>query len=247
MLAMTNPPSSQPIKPIYLNNRQALEQIERERTDLTRYCFGIGLGSLGAGVFNSLWWGIGIGAMALPLKKLQKVSQISLTMGSLLDIFEDQGILITPRLEVPDNGSLDLFVRFPNPPKAVFAIGLRSHGESTVFFNEAKETFYFHRKRGRSKPWQVDLFRRFALQEFWLRKNQQDLFGQSSRDKNRPAVKILVLVGKTRLGEHSEHLYANIGDQRVLLVRNRIAVYVMEVNQLIPFIQAWLAQHAQSQ
>jgi hypothetical protein len=231
----------------YRHNWEALEELQHECNQLTVQCYGIGFGSLTAGVFNSAIWATGIAALSLPLKKLQKLSQIYLVMGSLLEAFEDQGVIITPRLEVPENGSLDLFVRFPNTPKAVFTIGLRSIGESKVFFNEAKETFFFRRKHGRSKPWQVDLFRRFALQEYWLRKNQPELFGQSSRDKNRPAVKILAITGRSQLGQHAEHLYSMISDQRVLLVRNRISIYTLEVAQLIDFIKAWLAQHTKPQ
>jgi hypothetical protein len=35
-------------------------------------------------------------------------------MGLLLEAFEQQGVEIFPRLQVPERESLDLFVRFPN-------------------------------------------------------------------------------------------------------------------------------------
>lgn len=228
---------------VFPNNRQALQYLEQEQERLEV------LGHMATAAAASLWLlfpPAGAVGLMLPLRdilnQLQKAGQIKNNLTLLLEKFEDRGVILTPNLAVPDNGSLDLFVRFPNPPKAVFAIGFRTNGESSIFFNEEKEALFFRRKRGGYKAWQVDLFRRFALQEFWLRKNRQSLFGQSSRDKNRPAVKLLVLTGKTRLGQHSEHLYAMIGEQRVLNVRNKVSLFIMEEHQLTPFIEAWLAK-----
>ncbi|HEY9645076.1 MAG TPA: hypothetical protein V6C88_01835 [Chroococcidiopsis sp.] len=230
-------------EPTLLQNRPAWEHLGQERERLTACCYGAGTALLaGIAVANPLLALSALPPLGLLGKQLQKASQIYLSMGRLLDAFEPQGVIITPQLAVPENGGLDLFIRFPHPPKAVFTIGLRSNGESTLFFNEQKEALFVRRKHGGLKPWQVDLFRRFALQEFWLRKNRPMLFGQSSRDKNRPAVKLLVLTGKTKLGNHSDHLYTTVGDQTVLSVRNRVSLFIMEEHQLIPFIHAWLAQ-----
>jgi hypothetical protein len=227
--------------PIY-TNKEALKQLEKQRDELTNAFYGLGLGAIVAGFFNSLWLGVGVTFIGISLVRLQKVSQIYFTMKRLLDAFESRGVLITPQMEVPDNGSLDLFVRFPNPPKVNFAIGLRSNGGSTVYYNETKENLYRRNKSGGLKPWHVDLFQRIGLQEFWLRKNRKALFGQSSKDKNRAVVKVLVLTGETNLGQHSEHLYTMIGDQKVLVVKKRVTVHIVEANQLIPFMEAWLAQ-----
>lgn len=244
MYALQEPPSNSPHdEPILLNNRAAWEKLGQERDLLTDLSYGTGIAfAAGAAWWNPLMMLAVLPPLRILGKQLQKVSQLYLNMEKLLDEFESQGVLITPRLEVPENGSLDLFVRFPNPPKAVFTIGFRSNGNSSVLFREETESLHVRRKRGGSKVWQVDLFRRFALQEFWLRKNRQELFGQSSRDKNRPAVKLLVLTGETKLGQHSEHLYAMIGDQKVLSVRNRVSLFILEESQLIPFIKAWLAK-----
>lgn len=241
-----NLPKIQPAhsQPSLLNNRAAWEALGQERDYLTGVCYGVGFTSLAmAAVAYPVALLLSLPPLGIFGKRLQKVSQIYLNMGSLLDEFESRGVIITPRLEVPENGSLDLFVRFPNAPKALFTIGFRSNGEASVLFREETETLHIRRpKRRGSKVWQIDLFRRFALQEFWLRKNRPDLFGQSSRDRNRPAVKLLVLTGQTRLGQHPEHLYAMIGDQKVLSVRNRVSLFIMEESQLIPFIKAWLAK-----
>ena len=226
----------------YLTNQEALKQLEQRRNELTNACYGLGLGSIAASLFNPLWLAVGETVLAFSLMRLQKASQTYFSMKRLLDAFESQGVLITPQIDVPENGTLDLFVRFPNPPKVNFAIGLRSIGKATVYYNEAKENLYRRNQSSGWKPWNVDLFRRIGLQEFWLRKNRQVLFGQSSKDKNRAVVKVLVLTGETKLGQHAEHLYTQIGDQKVLVVKKRVSVQIMEESQLIPFMEAWIAQ-----
>lgn len=185
----------------------------------------------------------GTATASFVLKRTQKINNI-LRNGKRLDKeFGDQEIQITVDIPVPDNGELDLFVKFPLPPrKAIFAIALRSQGEGVVFYNEKKEALYIRTGGGGLKLWKPDHIERLGLQEFWLRKNrQQELFGTSSRDKNRSAVKLLVLTGETKVGQHSDSLYTQVGDQRILLIRRRASIYVMRESQLIPFIRAWIA------
>lgn len=179
----------------------------------------------------------------LVLKRTEKVNSILRNGRALDEAFAAQQIQISTDLPVPDNGRLDLFVRFPLPPKkAVFTIALRSQGKGTVIYHEQKEALYIRTGNGGFKPWKPDHIERLALQEFWLRKNrQQELFGTSARDKNRSAVKLLVVTGQTKVGQHSDSLYTAVGDQRVLLLRRRSSIYVLKEEQLLPFIQAWLA------
>ncbi len=170
---------------------------------------------------------------------------LSRVVVTLLDTFEDQGVELIPRLTIPGQGSLDLFARFPS--KHLFAIALRSQGKSTIFYNEADSALKIRRHQGGRglNQWTPDHVQRLSDQEYWLRGNQIDLFGKSSRDKRRPLVKLLVLTGQTRLGKHSEHLYANIVNQKVLLLRKRASVYVLEEEQLTDFVKAWLAPQPQ--
>jgi hypothetical protein len=226
-----------------LSNHDALEMLAQRRNYLTALCYSVGVLLVISTTLSVLTVTLGsIPSLGFLGIRLQKTSQILLNMERLLNEFESQGVILTPELAVPENGTLDLFMRFPNPPKVNFAIGFRSNGNSKVSYNSAKETLYRRRKNGGLKPWDVDLFRRIGLQEFWLRKNRKDLFGQSSKDKNRSVVKLLVLTGETRLGSHPEEMYVSVGDQRVLFIQKRVSVYLMEENQLIPFIRAWLAQ-----
>ncbi|MBD2402029.1 hypothetical protein [Leptolyngbya sp. FACHB-239] len=181
------------------------------------------------------------------LTRTQKVNSILRNGKALDEAFRDQEIQIFTDLPVPDHGRLDLFIKFPLPPKkTVFTIALRSQGKGTVFYNEQKEALYIRTGSSGLKPWKPDHIERLALQEFWLRMNRQaELFGTSSRDRNRSAVKLLVLTGQTRIGQHSDSLYTTVGDQRVLLLRRRSSIYVLEESQLLPFIKAWLVPTGQ--
>jgi len=181
------------------------------------------------------------------LTRTQKVNSI-LRNGKALDAaFADRGIQIFTDLPVPDQGRLDMLVKFPLPPKkAVFAIALRSQGKATIFYNEQKEAFYIRRGAAGLKRWTPDHVERLGVQGFWLRMNrQEELFGMSRNDRNRPIVKLLVVTGETRIGQHSDHLYTEIGDQRVLLLQRRSSIYVLREEQLLPFIKAWLAPPGQ--
>lgn len=242
---MSQSPDREADTSIYISNRQALIALEQEEKLLAAVYYGFAsLLAVGTAFFNPS------GVLALPpmwllLKRNHKLNQIHRSMTALLDLFEDQEVEIIPRLEIPGQGSLDLFVRFPS--KHLFAIALRSQGKSTIFYNEASEALYIRRQQGGRglNQWTFDHIQQLSDQEYWLRRNQSDLFGKSSRDKRRPLVKLLVLTGQTRLGKHSEHLYAMIGNQKILLLRKRASVYVLMEEQLTDFIKAWLAQQPQ--
>jgi hypothetical protein len=232
-------------KPLFLSDKPSLEKFSYQHEFLTIFCYGISKFLLAAVILsfppNAL---TAIPSLKFWGTRLKKVTQIYQNIERILDEFESKEIIITPELAVPENGTLDLFVRFPNLPKTNFAINFRSNGDSKVYYNREKEILTYRRRKGGGKYrlWQVDLFQRIGLQEFWLRKNRPDLFGQSSRDKNRAVTKVLVLTGETKLREHPEEMYTTVGDQHVLLIHKRVFVYLMEESQLISFIKAWLAK-----
>lgn len=239
---MSQPPDYRADASTYLSNKQALIALEQEDRLLSAVYYGF-VSLLAAGtMFFSPSGVLALPPMWLLLRRTSKVNQIHRSMTALLDTFEDQGVEIIQRLTIPGQGSLDLFARFPS--KHLFAIALRTQGKSTIFYNEADEALKIRRQQGGRglNLWTPDHVQRLSDQEFWLRRNQSDLFGKSSRDKRRPLVKLLVLTGQTRLGKHSDHLYAMIGNQKVLLLRKRASVYVLEEEQLTDFVKAWLAQ-----
>lgn len=220
-----------------------MKQLEQEQAILTTRCYGVGA-LLMDGVASYPFATLGcLPSLGELLQKLRKTSQIYLTLERLLGEFESQDVIITPKLAVPEHGSLDLFVRFPTPPKkANFAIALRTKGHSKVVYYEEKAALFLRRHRGGLKQWQPDHLKRLPLQEFWLRNNQIELFGHSSKDKNRPLIKLLVLTGTAKLGQHPDHQYVQVGGERVLLIRRQSSTYILEECQLIGFINAWLAQ-----
>ena len=184
----------------------------------------------------------GIVGGSLLLKRTQKINSILRNARALNEAFTEQQIQIFPDLPVPERGRLDMLLRFPVPPhKTLFAVALRSQGKATIFYHEQKQSLHVRRDRGGLRLWKPDHIEQLALQEFWLRQNrQQELFGSSYRDKRRSVVKLLVLTGQTKLGQHDDSLYTNIGDQRVLLLERRSTIYVLEEKQLLLFIKAWL-------
>jgi hypothetical protein len=184
----------------------------------------------------------GMVADSLLLKRTQKINNILRNAKALDEAFKDQQLQIFPDLPVPERGRLDMLLKFPIPPrKTLFAVALRSQGKATIFYHEQKQALYVRQYQGGLKLWKPDHIEQLALQEFWLRQNrQQELFGTSHRDKTRSVVKLLVLTGQTKLGQHNESLYTDIGDQRVLLLQRRSTIYVLEEKQLLLFIKAWL-------
>lgn len=225
-----------------LNNSSTWSPLEHEIERLTLQCL-----CMATLIFSELEFSNSVLALnSLPplgklLQQLQKANQIYLYMGTLLETFKAKGVVVIPKLAVPEHGCLDLLVRFPIPPKKVnFAIALRTQTNSKVIYHEQQKVLLRRRKAGGLKRWEPDPIKQISMQESWLRNHQIELFGPSSKDKNRPLIKLLVLTATTTLGEHSEHLYTTVGNVRVLLIRRQSSIYVMQDHQLIPFIQSWL-------
>jgi hypothetical protein len=235
------------VEEIAYDNKAALKRLEEEDTWLaTAYSAA---GSVVAGsifipepVTKLSGFLTGMVGGSLLLKRTQKINSILRNAKALDEAFKEQQLQIFPDLPVPERGRLDMLLKFPIPPrKTLFAVALRSQGKATIFYHEQKQLLYVRQAKGGLKLWKPDHIEQLALQEFWLRQNrQQELFGTSHRDKNRSVVKLLVLTGQTKLGQHNDSLYANVGDQRVLLLRRRSTIYVLEEKQLLLFIKAWL-------
>lgn len=177
----------------------------------------------------------------LAWNRIQKLRSLLRNGQELDETFREREIEITLDLAIPDHGRLDLLVRFPLPPKkAIFAIALRRQGGATILYREDREGFYIRRQSGKINPWFPDHIERLGVQGFWLRQNREELFGTSRSDRNRPLVKLLVLTGETKIAKHSDSLYVEIGDQRILLIKRQSSIYVLRELQLLPFMQAWL-------
>ena len=222
-----------------LTNWEALEKLEHEKDWLSALFLIFGSTSVVGGVYFSLVWLLILPPFAVGLRRLQKVAQLIRHTAAILEKFEEQGVLIYPQLEIPGYRPLDLFVKFPT--KEMFAISIRSIGESKILYNEHNQTLCFRRKKGGLKKWNPDPLQELGEYEFWLRKNRQDLFGKSSKDQRRPLVKVLVFGGQTQIGEHKDNLYSMVGDQKILTIRRKGTINVLSEDQVTNFIEAYLA------
>jgi hypothetical protein len=176
------------------------------------------------------------------LQRTQKVSAILRAAEALIEAFKQQQIQIFPDVTAGERDRLDLWVRFPLPPKkAIFTISFRSNGKARLIYRESKEAFYVQAGRKGLRPWKGDVFEKLSSQEFWLRQNRQsDLFGTSTKDRKRPVVKVIVLIGETTIGQHPESAYKMVGSQKVLLIKKQSSIYVLKEPQLLPFIKDWM-------
>lgn len=185
--------------------------------------------------------------MGFVLRRVQKLHQLMRVLKPLLEAFEEDGMEALTELQVPgfQYTALDLFVRFPS--KNFFAIALRSQGKTKITYNEEKQAFVVRKlDNGKGlRPWKPDHLEQLRQQEYWLRKNHAEtLFGKGAKDRRKPLVKLLVITGETLINQHPEHLYATIGNQKVLLIRRQGSgsIYVMRQEQLVDFIKGWLNQ-----
>ncbi|NES98116.1 MAG: hypothetical protein F6K32_23580 [Desertifilum sp. SIO1I2] len=174
-------------------------------------------------------------------------------MKLILEHFEEMGVEMLPLQKIPKAEPIDLFVRFPGKEFILFAI--RSHGDSTVVYNESRDAFFMKRRSATSgrkgiNRWKPDPLTDLGEQYFWFRKDRsfRNFFGGTARATRRPMAKVLIVWNPTQLGEHQEHLYQTIGEQKFLFIPRKQggAFYVITKNQVTDFIRAYLA-HRQSQ
>lgn len=223
-----------------VHNRILLKQLERERKRLETYCYGYGYGFAVSMLFSSLWILPAVACFTYGIRRLQKASQLYFAISDLIQAFGDD-IEIQSEIEVPEHGNLDLLVRHI-PGKVNIAIALRSQGQAKVYYREDKQQLFRRRyPKGGTRAWDIDHLTRLGEQEFWLRKNNREVFGRTSRQRNRPLLKILALTGKTILRDNPEDkFYEDIQEPKSLFVKKRTSIYVMEGENIVNFIKAWL-------
>ncbi|NJL19585.1 MAG: hypothetical protein HC895_00215 [Leptolyngbyaceae cyanobacterium SM1_3_5] len=219
-------------------NYAELEQLRRRREQLTILFLASALGGLvGMMIFSA-------GMIAgLPVSQiggeLQGTSQRFLLISELIEAFESEDISIKVGLKGEGIRDIDFFLRFPD--KEFILIKIRSLSLSKITYNEERQVLRFRRKKGGVKTWKPDPLLEMLDQERWLRKERPDLLGGSSRDRRRPIAKLLVLWTDTVLGDHPDHLYATIGDQKYLTIRNAGTVSIVERDQVIDFVESYLS------
>ncbi|NJL19767.1 MAG: hypothetical protein HC895_01415 [Leptolyngbyaceae cyanobacterium SM1_3_5] len=220
-------------------NYAELERLRQRREELTILFSALALGSIaGLALFSLvLIAGLPIAAIA---GELQKTSQRFLFMSELVEAFESEDISIKVGLKGEGIREIDFFLIFPD--KEFILIQIRSLSFSKIAYKEERQALRITRKKkkGGVTTWKPDPLLELLDQERWLRKERPDLLGGSSRDRRRPIAKLLILWDDTVLGEHPEHLYATMNDQKFLMIRNKGTVFIVEREQVIDFIQGYL-------
>ncbi|MTJ15768.1 MULTISPECIES: hypothetical protein [unclassified Dolichospermum] len=178
-----------------------------------------------------------------PLVRVEKIARLENLTTVLLEEFKSEGIQVFPALQIEDQNPIDLFIRFPR--KTHLFISIRSQGHREIVYNEAREALQVKRKdKNALKIWKPCPLVELADYEKWLNKNR-DLFGMSSREAQKtPTAKVLVLWPPTKaIGNHKEHLYSEVGNMKILAFRRKGTAFVIEKEEVIEFIKAWLARY----
>ncbi|QDZ41578.1 hypothetical protein FRE64_16520 (plasmid) [Euhalothece natronophila Z-M001] len=234
------------------DNDQALNQLKKERNkQVLKAILNYG------GAISSLWLNTMFSVVFSILggnkvKEIATLSHMIHIMETLLEHFEDDGIEIIPKVKVPKDvatvNQIDLFVRFPQ--KIYFAICHRKMNDSIITYREDKETFYIRRVNNRGKNiWKPDPSDYIPECFRWLQKNERSLFGGKSNDTRKPSVRILLLMGETKINKHHPpHLYGQVGDEKFLWIKKqgRGTLTIIEEDRLVKFIKAFVTSKTNS-
>lgn len=106
-----------------------------------------------------------------------------------------------------------------------------------------REVICFQRegRSGVTRYHKPDLIEQAKENERWIRKNRRDLFGGSSRDARRTAVRVLVFAQPTQLKSMSEHLYEIVSNLKISYIRSsKGTIYILLEEQVCDFLQVKL-------
>ncbi len=231
-----------------IHNWEALKQLKREKDILSNGALAVGGTALLSGVLGNPAAFLFLLGVYPPMVRGTKAVRLEKVTELLLEHFSEQGLQIFPvqgvdRFQgVSEKNPIDLFVRFPR--RTHLFISIRSKGEREVVYNESREILQV-RKKGKAglTTWNPCPLLELAGYEKWLDKNRA-LFGMSSREAQKtPAAKVLILWHPTKAAEnHNQNLYSEIGDMKILALRRKGTTFVIQEDEVLDFVQAWLAR-----
>jgi hypothetical protein len=174
--------------------------------------------------------------------RIEKIARLKQVATLLLEEFKSKGIQIFPVIEIQDKNPIDLFIRFPG--KTHLFISIRSKGDSSIVYNEVKEVLQVRRKKNRLGTWQPCPLVELGDYKSWLDKNRA-IFGMSSREAQKtPTARVLVLWNPTKASpNHSEHLYTEIGQMKVLVLKRKGSAFVIRESEVSEFVRNWLSKY----
>ena len=220
----------------YLQNDRALQYFKRKQSNWNNILIGIaGATSLGfAGMpLVSLFGGLGT---ALSIELSIPIDRIVKTMEMLLDEFQDEEIIIIPRVKGAD-GIIDLFVKTAD--KRYFAIMLRSNGDSRIKWKKDRQQFFALGKRRNSQWGKLELLgdelNRIVLD---FKKEKNPIVGFTNAERNRAFTKVIALTGQTRLDPNNDpDLVISFGRTTALRITTKSTYYVVNLADLGNFIK----------
>lgn len=226
----------------FLKNWEALADLEQENERLVTG-WGIALTTAAAGAYlvNPIVAAGGLSSGTWFQWRGQKVVRLLQTLKLLLETFESKGIEIYPRIPVEGMNPIDLFIRFPK--KTHLFISIRSKGDTEVVYNEATEALRIKKKNGTTSEWKPNPLVELADQGRWLGKNRW-MFGLSTKDAQKtPTAKVLVLWNPTKAEQHRDELYSEIGALRTLAIRRKGTAFIIQQEEILEFVGAWLNRY----
>lgn len=239
MTTVKDPPTDFQLPP---HNEEALEML-REAIDYeSTLALAVSSTALATGSFiNPIGW-MAFALAYKPLVRIQKLARLEKLIILLLQEFKSKGIQVFPVLKIQDKNPVDLFIRFPG--KTHLFISIRSKGDSLIVYNEAKEVLQVRRKKNRLGTWEPCPLVELADYKSWFDKNR-DLFGMSSREAQKtPTARVLVLWPPTKPSpNHNEHLYTEIGNMKVLVLKRKGSAFVIQEEEVTEFVKNWLSKY----
>ena len=228
-----------------IHNWEALAQLRKEKDILSRQALAVGGAAAASGVFFPP--GFLLFAMAYPpLVRVEKIVRLEKVTTLLLENFTDQGVQVFPVQGTEEaqgikfKNPIDLFIRFPK--KTHLFLSIRSKGDSEVVYNESKEVLQVKKKRGGLSTWNPCPLVELADYKVWLDKNRA-LFGLNSREAQKTSTaRVLALWHPTRAEAHKPHLYSEVGDVKLLALRRKGTAFVIQEEEILTFVRAWLAR-----
>lgn len=228
-----------------LHNEQALKQLRKEKNELSTIATTESFAGAALGAFlHPVGFGL-FAAAYKPLVAINKIARIESVMTKLAEKFNNEEIQIFPSLKVgKDWEPIDLYIRVPG--KTHILVAIRSCGDRLTSYDPEKKVLKLKNLKGSGglKTWKKpDPIEELSVYQRWISDNRKT-FGMSSREASkRPTAKVLLLWPPTKVREAhhiTKDFYQQIGGVTTLAVPARGTIFVLEKENFVPFVSAWI-------
>lgn len=225
-----------------VHNWEALRLLEQAVDHLSNEALMAGGSAIATGSFVNPAGFLLFAAAYKPLIRVQKLARIKTVFSLLLEHFGDQEVQVFPIIQIDGKNPIDLYVRFPK--KTQLFISIRSKGDNKIAYNQAKEVLQVRKKRGGGTSiWEPCPLVELGDYKSWLDKNR-GLFGLSSKEAQKtPTAKVLVLWHPTKAQDHTDSLYSEVGDMKLLAISRKGTAFVIQEEEILNFVKSWLSKY----